>query len=230
MAGQDIFVNQAEKAGQGNFSNYANLAGYFHNLIELVGQFSNNANSTGQDSSINHTETAGEGGFNNHTDLTGHFDNHTDSAGQVFSENNRNTHPSQVQIQKHACKLMHHPSTDSPWTGITDAHDPAVDGFQLGGPACCTPEHFKIDIRGNPRSPWNKSAAKVFARDFIQHDYICKDYDLVQDKFLTHIKGLKSCFALETKQESARETKRKAASKRERKRGVSAKPNLGPIY
>ncbi|KAG1850862.1 hypothetical protein DFJ58DRAFT_656496, partial [Suillus subalutaceus] len=77
---------------------------------------------------------------------------------------------------------------------------------------------------------WNKSAAKVFARDFIHHDYICKDYELVQDKFLTHIKGLKSRLALETKQESARESKRKAVSKREQKRGVSAKPNLGPLF
>ena len=59
---------------------------------------------------------------------------------------------------------------------------------------CCTIEDFKIDLLGAPRSPWNKSAAKIFCQDFIRHYGLEPTIALVEDiegAFHTRIKSLK---------------------------------------
>jgi hypothetical protein len=59
---------------------------------------------------------------------------------------------------------------------------------------CCTIAHFRIDLLGTARSPWNKSAAKVFSEDFVRHHGLEPTTALIEDiedAFHTRIKSLK---------------------------------------
>lgn len=40
---------------------------------------------------------------------------------------------------------------------------------------CCTVESFRINLRGPPKSPWNISAARVFAQSYIHHYQLDSD-------------------------------------------------------
>lgn len=40
---------------------------------------------------------------------------------------------------------------------------------------CCTLESFRINLHGPPKSPWNISAARVFARSYIDHHNLVSD-------------------------------------------------------
>jgi hypothetical protein len=66
--------------------------------------------------------------------------------------------------------------------------------WKNGLPHCCTVETFRINIRGGPRSPWNRSAAQVFARSYLEHHQIepnaivLKD---IADRAMTRIKSLR---------------------------------------
>ncbi|EGO04666.1 hypothetical protein SERLA73DRAFT_149083 [Serpula lacrymans var. lacrymans S7.3] len=68
----------------------------------------------------------------------------------------------------------------------------------LNCPPCCTVDHFCIDTVSGPRSPWNKSAARVFADDCVSFHGIDKTYVALQTvmrQFHTHVKGLKAKWA-----------------------------------
>ncbi|RPD67242.1 hypothetical protein L226DRAFT_452703 [Lentinus tigrinus ALCF2SS1-7] len=53
---------------------------------------------------------------------------------------------------------------------------------------CCTPASFCVDIQGTPGSPWNASAANVFADDFLYlNQYDCADRDAVARMFRRHL-------------------------------------------
>jgi hypothetical protein len=56
---------------------------------------------------------------------------------------------------------------------------------------CCTAQSFRIDIQGSLRSKWNRSAAIVFANDFVLNhpDY---SVDEVQQVWFNFFKSLRT--------------------------------------
>jgi hypothetical protein len=59
---------------------------------------------------------------------------------------------------------------------------------------CCEIPHFRIDLLGPPRGPWNKSASKVFSGDFIRHHGLkstTEMIDNIENVFHTRVKTLK---------------------------------------
>jgi hypothetical protein len=66
--------------------------------------------------------------------------------------------------------------------------------WKNGSPHCCTAESFRIDIRGAPRSAWNRSAAQVFARSYVGHYRIQANPETLKDiadRAMTRIKSLR---------------------------------------
>jgi hypothetical protein len=66
--------------------------------------------------------------------------------------------------------------------------------WKMGLPHCCTAETFRINIRGGPKSPWNRSAAQVFARSYLEHHQIEPNAVLlkdVADRAMIRIKSLR---------------------------------------
>ena len=66
-------------------------------------------------------------------------------------------------------------------------------GRETRGP-CCTTMQFRFNIRGTPRSPWNLSAAHVFADSFVSHHGLACTREVttsVVKCFLTQMKTLR---------------------------------------
>jgi hypothetical protein len=80
--------------------------------------------------------------------------------------------------------------------------DPEITAFEAlwkddKSKDCCTVDSFRINIRGVPKSPWNISAARVFARsyvDFYQLDRDSKTLMAISDCATTRIKSLRYAF------------------------------------
>ena len=58
---------------------------------------------------------------------------------------------------------------------------------------CCTISRFRPDLRCNPRSPYNRSVARVFACGFNER-FTRRDVKLLEEKFLDHLKNLQLLF------------------------------------
>ena len=65
---------------------------------------------------------------------------------------------------------------------------------------CCGPDYFRFDLTGKPRSPWNKSAARVFATDSITtHHVSTRSFDDIMEAFFVRIKTLQAQYRLQLK-------------------------------
>ncbi len=65
---------------------------------------------------------------------------------------------------------------------------------------CCGPDYFRFDLIGKPRSPWNKSAARVFAIDFITaHQVSKRSFDDIIESFFVRVKTLQAQYRLQLK-------------------------------
>ena len=65
------------------------------------------------------------------------------------------------------------------------------------GDECCTLQNFKVDLRKNPRSEYNQSAARVFAHSFNScQSYTKRSPDLLVSMFHTHLEQLQTLFRL----------------------------------
>ncbi|KAI5980873.1 hypothetical protein EDC04DRAFT_2595297, partial [Pisolithus marmoratus] len=83
---------------------------------------------------------------------------------------------------------------------------------------CCTVEDFRIDLEGLPRSEWNKSAALVFAAEYLrrhqghQGEHLTLEY--VSEAWLTHVIALRTRYKdkqrddLDRKEHKARNRRR----------------------
>ncbi len=66
--------------------------------------------------------------------------------------------------------------------------------------ACCDSTYFRFDLLGTPRSAWNKSAARVFAADYIKTNKLSKKcLEEVMEAFFTRIKNLQAQYKLQLK-------------------------------
>ncbi|KAG1848583.1 hypothetical protein C8R48DRAFT_750332 [Suillus tomentosus] len=84
---------------------------------------------------------------------------------------------------------------------------------------CCTVENFTVEILGTPKSAWNVSATKVFARDFVAH-HPNSQYDAVKKAFSTHLRSLKRAFKQAGLDEAASNARHKEDRRKERKRSL----------
>ncbi|KAJ7223832.1 hypothetical protein C8J57DRAFT_1391461 [Mycena rebaudengoi] len=67
------------------------------------------------------------------------------------------------------------------------------------GPEAVTIENFRIDVVGTPRSEWNKSVARVFAKDFIRKLELPNTYAMfmaVDKAFATYMKNIRAKYRL----------------------------------
>ncbi|KAI0054700.1 hypothetical protein BV25DRAFT_1816684 [Artomyces pyxidatus] len=114
-------------------------------------------------------------------------------------------------------------STHSPFTGciIEPEHETVLE-FDPREGECCTAEEFWIDITDTETSDWNRSAARVFARDFVLQDehYQFRDVALIEEKFLNHFKSLRKAYVTSIKSMQERRALQSAYNRYARKRTV----------
>ncbi|KAG2103703.1 uncharacterized protein F5147DRAFT_580307 [Suillus discolor] len=108
---------------------------------------------------------------------------------------------------------------EAPFTGVILPHEASLADFDPRRSPCCTAENFKIDILGMPKSKWNISATKVFARDFVAH-HPSFNIDSVQTAFSTHLRSLKRSFKQAGLDNVASSARQKEDQRKERKRSV----------
>jgi len=92
--------------------------------------------------------------------------------------------------------------------------------WKNGAPHCCTAESFRIDLRGAPRSAWNRSAAQVFARSYVGYYRIQANPETLKDiaaRALTRIKSLRFEFIRKNKSQQRRDELERAGRRRGRK-------------
>jgi hypothetical protein len=98
-------------------------------------------------------------------------------------------------VRDHLFNLMKRENSESPFTGITVENDGDVTSFNPHNGPCCTAENFRVNLNGNPKDPWNASAANVFVSDFIGcGTYACKNVEKIKGAFFVHLKSLKRVF------------------------------------
>ncbi|KAI0715208.1 hypothetical protein C8Q76DRAFT_618222 [Earliella scabrosa] len=83
---------------------------------------------------------------------------------------------------------------DDPFEDASIASVAEVKDFDLAkSHPCCTVEKFRLDLRGTPCSPWNKSATIVFVDDFMEkHPKASKA--AVKEAFKSHIDRLRDVY------------------------------------
>ena len=79
---------------------------------------------------------------------------------------------------------------------VIDAWDPKR------GP-CCTVTNFRVDLDGLPRSEWNKSAAEVFAAEYLKR-HAGENYTLeyVAEAWLTRVTAIRAQYKMQQYNES----------------------------
>lgn len=89
-----------------------------------------------------------------------------------------------------------------------------VDSFDPRTRECCTADDFRPNLRKSPKSPWNRSAARVFARHMNESQrYRFWEAGLIIEQFHNHLKQLQKMFKLmnmelEVKEAEARRRRR----------------------
>jgi hypothetical protein len=95
---------------------------------------------------------------------------------------------------------MHHEVAGSPFSPTCIPSAREVESFDPEYAECCTADDFKVDLEGHPRSTFNKSSARIFARDFKnrypQHGFSLKD---IEKHWLTHVSRLKDTYKKQVK-------------------------------
>jgi len=105
------------------------------------------------------------------------------------------------------------------FTGVVHPLETLLVNFDPRRGPCCTVEDFAVEILGTPKSAWNVSATKVFARDFVVHHPNYR-YDAVKKAFSTHLRSLKRAFEQAGLEEEASKARQKEDRRKERKRSV----------
>lgn len=90
----------------------------------------------------------------------------------------------------------------------------------------CTAEAFRLYLDGAPRSEWNKSAARVFSRSFLEYHNVPQEGRRlalleVEQLALTRIKTIKAEYIMSRRSAQIQSAHSKAARRRERQSNVS---------
>ncbi|KAI6144281.1 hypothetical protein BKA82DRAFT_3983196, partial [Pisolithus tinctorius] len=82
---------------------------------------------------------------------------------------------------------------------------------------CCTVEDFRIDLEGLPRSEWNKSAALVFAQEYLKRRRENYTLEYVMKAWLTHVMTLRTRYKVKELDDEDR-TERKARNRQRQRK------------
>ena len=96
---------------------------------------------------------------------------------------------------------------------------------------CCTPNMFKLNLRGTPRDDWNISASRVFTDDFMAtHTSLYEDNwenrRIVLEKTQAYIKTLICYYRRKSNSQEVTNQTKVAHRRRERKTTVGPSPLL----
>ena len=113
-------------------------------------------------------------------------------------------------------------------TRISADESKRFDEAKKENPRCesCTATNFRLYLDGPPRCEWNKSAARVFSRSFVEfHDFPEDQRRAVlleaQKMALTRIKTIKAEYVLSQRSAQIQLDKAREARRRERRANVS---------
>ncbi|KAH9475473.1 hypothetical protein JR316_0012584 [Psilocybe cubensis] len=88
-------------------------------------------------------------------------------------------------------------------------------------PSCCDVDNFKVDLIGSPRSDWNQSASRVFAKHFVTTSAYSHSYfPLVQNYFYQRMKSLQAAFRRKNADDAARQAETTAKRRWQRKQNL----------
>ena len=68
-----------------------------------------------------------------------------------------------------------------------------ADGFDSSADYPCTAQDFRLYLTGTPAHKWNRAAAEVFTKSFLQERSEFK-HDQVKKYFITHLRTLTATF------------------------------------
>ncbi|KJA19415.1 hypothetical protein HYPSUDRAFT_56670 [Hypholoma sublateritium FD-334 SS-4] len=141
--------------------------------------------------------------------LTATVNRNIEELGQVRSNNGRSsTRKSGLPLRRSAATNANHKSVREHFrrlsvnyfqTRASADESKRFDEAKKENPGCesCTPASFRLYLDGPPRCEWNKSAARVFARSFVEYHNFAEDRRGVvlleaQKMALTRIKTIKA--------------------------------------
>ena len=88
-----------------------------------------------------------------------------------------------------------------------DVTQEEADGFDNSVGYPCTADNFRLHLRGTPAHKWNRAAAEVFTKSFLQ-ERPGSEYEQVREYFITHIRTLITTFKKQEKLGGMREKER----------------------
>lgn len=103
---------------------------------------------------------------------------------------------SQSLMRQYGENLMNRSSSNPHFNQIASPAE--VAAYDSNNGECCDPKDahfFRVDIRGYPRSAWNKSCARVFARCFVaEYPEYKRQQDKIEAGWTTHFEHLRKTY------------------------------------
>jgi len=125
----------------------------------------------------------------------------------------------QTEVRKHIDRLAENRIQDTFSVTVAEAKRWQTQPLDnRPNPECCTAETFRVCIQGDPKSPWNRSAARVFSRSFATHhglDPTPENLNDIYERALSRFKNIKA----EIKRKALPDEDKELVAQRERRRG-----------
>ncbi|KAI6036744.1 hypothetical protein BKA83DRAFT_4120432 [Pisolithus microcarpus] len=105
-----------------------------------------------------------------------------------------------------------------------------IAAWDPGSGPCCTVDNFSVDLLGYARSEWNRSAAQVFAMEYVKH-YKGENrmLEFVAEAWLTRVAGMKAQYR-QLQQDKTIRKDRKALHRRRQRKQELYKRRLDTAY
>jgi hypothetical protein len=119
------------------------------------------------------------------------------------------------------------------WLKVVVRED-ELNNWNQDAQECCTPQQFRLHLLGTPSHPWNNSAIRVFAGDFLAtHSDTYPDVwavrRMVLKKTHAYVKSLIKAYRAGANGGELQRITRIAKNRRERKSNVSLSPQISGI-
>lgn len=100
----------------------------------------------------------------------------------------------------------------------------------LSAPDCCDKDNFRYDVLGSPKSPWNRSAARVFVKAFEEWAGVELDQETTMEAVATWIKSLRQARRQSLLSRTQQEQEKCRARRQGRKRSVECFFDLHRVF
>ncbi|KAI5981329.1 hypothetical protein EDD15DRAFT_2183621, partial [Pisolithus albus] len=105
-----------------------------------------------------------------------------------------------------------------------------IAAWDPGSGPCCTVDNFSVDLLGYARSEWNRSAAQVFAMEYVKHyKGENRTLEFVAEAWLTRVAGMKAQYR-QLHQDKTIRKDRKALHRRRQRKQELYKRRLDTAY